>query len=89
MPGDVEAQEVVQLYTRDLVGNVTRPIKELKGFQKVRLPAGHTRQLTFSLHSDELAFYNQQMQLVTEPGDFHLWVGNSSEQGLWAEFKVV
>ncbi|MFT5577727.1 MAG: beta-glucosidase [Paraglaciecola psychrophila] len=87
--GDTEAEEVVQLYTRDLVGNVTRPIRELKGFQKVRLAAGQSQQLTFDLHSDELAFYNQQMQQVTEIGDFHLWVGNSSEQGLWAEFKVV
>lgn len=86
--GDIEAEEVVQLYTRDLVGNVTRPIKELKGFQKIRLAAGQSQQLTFDLHSDELAFYNQQMQLVTEVGDFHLWVGNSSEHGLWAEFKV-
>jgi beta-glucosidase len=87
--GNVEAEEVVQLYTRDLVGNVTRPIKELKGFQKIRLAAGQSQQLTFELHTDELAFYNQQMQLLTETGDFHLWVGNSSEQGLWAQFNVV
>ena len=86
--GDVEAQEVVQLYTRDLVGDVTRPVKELKGFQKIRLQAGQSQTVTFSLHTDELAFFNQKMKLVTEPGDFHLWIGGSSEAELWAEFKI-
>lgn len=85
---DVEAEEVVQLYVRDLVGNVTRPIKELKGFQKIRLRAGQSQTVSFSLHTDELAFYNQKMQLVTEPGDFHVWIGGSSEAELRSEFTV-
>lgn len=87
--GDVEAQEVVQLYVRDLVANVTRPVKELKGFQKIRLQSGQTEIVSFSLHSDELAFYNRKMQKVTEAGDFHIWIGSSSEPELWGEFKIL
>ena len=87
--GDREADEVVQLYTRDLVGNVTRPIKELKGFRRIRLAPGESETVTFSLHSDELAFYNRRMELVTEPGMFHVWVGGSSDTELWGEFELV
>ncbi len=87
--GAVEAQEVVQLYIRDLVGNVTRPIKELKGFEKISLKPGQSQTVNFSLHTDDLAFYNQKMQLVTEPGDFHLWIGGSSDAELFSEFEVV
>ncbi len=87
--GDVEAQEVVQLYIRDLVGNVTRPVKELKGFEKITLQAGESQTVSFSLHTDDLAFYNRKMELVTEPGDFHVWIGGSSEAELWGEFKIL
>jgi len=87
--GAVEAQEVVQLYIRDLVGNVTRPIKELKGFEKIRLKPGESQTVSFNLHTDDLAFYNQKMQLVTELGDFHLWIGGSSEAELFTEFEIV
>jgi beta-glucosidase len=87
--GDRAAEEVVQLYTRDLVGNVTRPIKELKGFQRLRLEPGESGTVTFTLHTDELAFFNRNMERVTEPGDFHLWVGGSSDAELWSEFKII
>ena len=86
--GSYPAQEVVQLYVRDLVGNVTRPVKELKGFQRINLQPGERQRVSFALHSDELAFYNRDMQLVTEPGWFHLWIGGSSDAQLWAEFEI-
>ena len=87
--GDRAGEEVVQLYTRDLVGNVTRPIKELKGFQRVRLEPGETMKVQFSLHTDELAFFDRKMQRITEPGGFHLWVGSSSDPELWSEFEII
>ena len=87
--GDTAATEVVQLYIRDLVGNVTRPIKELKGFKRVTLEPGQSQKVNFSLHTDELAFFNRKMALVTEPGTFHAWIGGSSETELWSEFEVI
>jgi beta-glucosidase len=87
--GDHIAEEVVQLYIRDLVGNVTRPIKELKGFTRVRLDPGEARRVVFSLDTDDLAFHDRRMRLVTEPGQFHVWIGSSSEPELWSEFEIV
>lgn len=87
--GEHVAEEIVQLYIRDLVGNVTRPVKELKGFTRIRLEPGQSETVSFTLHTDELAFYNRKMALVTEPGMFHTWIGGSSDTGLWAEFEVV
>lgn len=86
--GTFTAQEVVQLYTRDLVGSVTRPVKELKGFQKIRLKPGQRQTVQFEIHTDDLAFHNGDMQFVTEPGRFHAWIGGSSEAGLRVEFTI-
>ncbi|WP_439102233.1 beta-glucosidase BglX [Congregibacter sp.] len=86
--GSHAGEEVVQLYVRDLVGNVTRPVKELKGFRRVRMKPGERQRISFRLHTDDLAFYNRKMQLVTEPGQFHVWIGGSSDAPLWAEFEV-
>ncbi|MFK8042712.1 beta-glucosidase BglX [Congregibacter sp.] len=86
--GSYAGEEVVQLYVRDLVGNVTRPIKELKGFRRIRLKPGERQRISFRLHTDDLAFFNRDMQLVTEPGQFHVWIGGSSDAPLWAEFEV-
>jgi len=77
--GSVDGEMVVQLYIRDLVGSVTRPVKELKGFQKIALKAGESRQVTFELRSEELAFYGIDMKKKTEPGSFRLWVAQSSD----------
>jgi len=87
--GLVEADEIVQLYVRDLVGSITRPVKELKGFKRIRLKPGETKTVEFVLNTDELAFYNQNMELVAEPGKFHIWIAKDSEIGLLAEFEVV
>lgn len=87
--GDRAATEVAQLYVRDLVGSVTRPVRELKGCQRVRLAPGEQRVITFELHTDDLAFYGRTMRRPTEPGRFRLWIGGSSEAQLSAEFDVV
>jgi len=82
------AEEVVQLYVRDLVGSVTRPVKELKGFKRVRLGPGESCTVTFTLGAEDLAFHNAAGRRVTEPGKFHLWVGGSSVEGLRGEFEL-
>ncbi|MFT5711008.1 MAG: beta-glucosidase [Halioglobus sp.] len=86
--GDTTATEIVQFYVRDLVGNVTRPVKELKDFTRVALTPGESQTVQFTLHTDQLAFYNRKMEKVTEPGKFHVWIGGSSEAELWGEFDV-
>ncbi|MGW8368767.1 MAG: fibronectin type III-like domain-contianing protein, partial [Gammaproteobacteria bacterium] len=86
---DVPADEVVQLYVRDLVGNVTRPIRELKGFRRVHIEPGMTVTVDFELDTDDLAFFGRDNTVITEPGEFHLWVGGSSEAELRTEFRVV
>jgi beta-glucosidase len=87
--GPVHAVEVVQIYVRDLVGSVTRPVRELKGFQRVALEPGESRQVQFTLHTADLAFHNADMQRVTEPGRFHLWIGPDAQSGLQGEFEVL
>ena len=87
--GDVEADEIVQLYVRDLVGNVTRPVRELKGFTRLRLQPGESKTVEFELTTDDLAFYGRDMQLLVEPGEFHVWIGGDSDAGLQTEFAVV
>ncbi len=86
---DAAGEEVVQLYVRDLVGSVTRPVKELKGFKRVRLGPGQSEIVEFELHTDDLAFYGRDMQLKTEPGRFHFWIGGSSNAELQGEFEIV
>jgi beta-glucosidase len=87
--GECEAEEVAQLYVRDLVGSVTRPVKELKRFKKVRLGPGETASISFELSTDDLAFYGRDNRLITQPGQFHLWVGGSSEADLKSEFEII
>jgi beta-glucosidase len=80
--------EVVQLYVRDLVGSVTRPVKELKGFQRVALQPGAARAVRFELPARELGFHGLDMQYVVEPGAFTVWIGSSSAGGLQGQFEV-
>lgn len=87
--GGQQADEVVQLYVRDRVGSVTRPVKELKGFQRIRLRPGESRRVEFVLGVDDLAFYGRDMKLVTEPGEFDVWVGGNSDTELRAAFALV
>jgi len=82
--------EVVQLYIRDVAASVTRPVRELKGFQRVTLPPGTKRRLEFNLGPEQLGFYNREMRFVVEPGEFKVMVGNSSADPheLVASFEV-
>ncbi|HYD53543.1 MAG TPA: glycoside hydrolase family 3 N-terminal domain-containing protein [Gemmatimonadaceae bacterium] len=81
--------EVVQLYLRDDVASVTRPVRELKGFERVTLRAGERRTVRFVLRPDALAFHDADLRRVIEPGTFTLWVGGSSVGGKEARFRVV
>jgi beta-glucosidase len=87
--GDKEAEEIVQLYIRDLVGSLTRPVKELKGFERIRLKPKETRVVVFSLSAETLGFHNSAMKYVVEPGKFHLWIGADSQADLMAKFQVM
>ncbi|MDO3383723.1 beta-glucosidase BglX [Gilvimarinus algae] len=86
--GKVAATEIVQLYVQDIVGSRTRPVRELKGFKRVSLKPGESQTVEFNLHTDALAFHNQAMEKVTEPGDFNLWIAKDSASGLQGEFTV-
>lgn len=77
--GNYPGEEVVQLYIRDLVSSVTRPVKELKGFQKVFLKKGEKKTLSFTLTPNDLSFYNKNMEWVIEPGDFEIFIGGDSD----------
>jgi beta-glucosidase len=86
--GPKAGEEVVQLYVRDLVGSVTRPVKELKGFEKIMLQAGESKTLTFTLTQDDLSFYRRDMTRGTEPGKFIVYVGTNSRDVKQAEFLL-
>lgn len=75
---NVEGKEVVQLYIRDLVGSVTRPVKELKGFQKISLKAGESREVSFAITPENLKFYNYDLKYDWEPGEFQIMIGTNS-----------
>jgi len=76
--GDKEGKEVVQLYIHDVVGSSTRPVKELKGFQKIELKAGETKTVTFKITPEDLKFYNYDLKYDWEAGDFEIMIGGNS-----------
>jgi beta-glucosidase len=86
--GNYDGEEVVQLYIRDLVGSISRPVKELKGFQKVLVKKGESRTLTFRLTPEDLKFYNADLKFVAEPGDFQVFVGGNSRDVQMASFRL-
>jgi len=89
--GPRAGDEVVQLYIRDVAASVTRPVRELKGFQRVTLHPGEKRRLEFTIGPQQLGFYNREMRFVVEPGEFKVMVGNSSADPheLIASFEVL
>ncbi len=87
--GARSGQEVVQCYLRDLTGVVTRPVKELKGFQKINLAPGECKTVTFEIPVGDLSFYNLEMQPVIEAGDYLVWIGPNSAEGLLGSFSLV
>jgi beta-glucosidase len=86
--GKVEADEVVQLYVRDLVASVARPVRELKSFRRVHFMPRQKQTITFSLSEQDLAFYDRSMQLKSEPGEFHVWIAPDSSSGSPATFRL-
>ncbi|MCC3154374.1 beta-glucosidase BglX [Hymenobacter sp. BT770] len=86
--GNYDGEEVAQLYLRDVVGSISRPVKELKGFQKVMLKKGESKTLTFRLAPNDLKFYNNDLKFVAEPGDFKVFVGGNSRDVQEVSFKL-
>ena len=86
--GDYDGAEVVQLYVRDVVGSVTRPLKELKGFRKVMVDQGTSKEISFTLTAEDLSFWRKDMTYGAEPGEFHVFVGGSSATDNKASFTL-
>ena len=86
--GSVAGKEVVQLYIRDLVASITRPVKELKGFELVSLEPNKQVKVSFNLTKNELGFFNNEGEFIVEPGDFKVFVGGSSVTTLETNFKL-
>lgn len=87
--GNYDGEEVVQLYIRDMVGSVTRPVKELKDFKKIMLRKGESKQVTFSITEEKLKFFNSDLKWLAEPGTFKLFIGTSSDVVQETDFKLV
>ena len=86
--GKLTGKEVVQLYTRQLVGSITRPVKELKGFQKIELKAGESKQVSFIISDKDLKFYNSDLKYIAEPGNFKIFIGTNSRDLKETNFKL-
>jgi beta-glucosidase len=86
--GIYDGEEVVQLYIRDITGSVVRPVKELKGFKKIKIGKGETKQVQFTLTANDLRFYNDQLQYIYEPGEFKLFIGTNSRDVKEATFEL-
>ncbi|WP_321309105.1 beta-glucosidase BglX [Marinifilum fragile] len=86
--GKYDGEEVVQLYIQDLVGSVTRPVKELKGFKKVFIPKGESVEVEFTITAEDLAFYREDMSYGVEKGDFKVFIGTSSQEVQESQFTL-
>lgn len=86
--GKRDGKEIVQLYTQDVVGSITRPVRELKGFQHVSLKAGETKEMSFKISSEQLKFSNSNAIYAAEEGDFNVWIGPNSSSGLKGRFYL-
>jgi beta-glucosidase len=87
--GNFDGKEVVQLYIRDLVGSVTRPVRELKGFQKIDLKKGEKRTVNFEITVEDLKFYNTDLKFIAEPGQFDVFVGTDSNAEKKVSFELI
>lgn len=87
--GKYDGKETVQLYIRDMVGSVVRPVKELKGFQQIFLKAGESKTITFKITTNDLKFYNKDLKYIYEPGDFKLFIGTNSDDVREADFTLL
>jgi beta-glucosidase len=86
--GNFDGQEVIQLYIQDIYGSITRPVKELKGFQKIALKKGETKHVTFTITEDMLKFFNADLKFAAEPGDFNVFIGTNSRDVSAAQFSL-
>jgi beta-glucosidase len=86
--GRKDAEEIAQLYIRDRAASMTRPVRELKGFRKIRLAPGASAEVQFTLTRHDLAFYDAQMQLIAEPGEFDIWIAPSAVAGVGRRFVL-
>jgi beta-glucosidase len=86
--GRADGVETVQLYIRDLVGSVTRPLKDLRGFQKINLKAGESRDVSFIISNKDLSFFRRDMSFGSEPGKFEVYVGGNSRDLKAAAFEL-
>lgn len=87
--GNFDAKEIVQFYIRDVVGSITRPLKELKGFQKIALKKGETKTVTFTISVEDLKFYNSDLNYLAENGTFQAFIGTNSDTENKVEFELV
>ena len=87
--GNYAGEEVVQLYLQDVVGSIVRPVRELKAFEKIRLNPGESREVIFTLDPTALSFFNEKLELVAEPGLFHVYVGGNSQATQKASFTLL
>ena len=84
--GKRSGEEVVQLYVQDVVGSITRPVKELKGFERIALQPGEKRTISFEIKLEDLKYYNSELIYDVEKGDFNVWIGKNASEGLKASF---
>ncbi|RYY36062.1 MAG: beta-glucosidase BglX [Sphingobacteriaceae bacterium] len=87
--GSRAGEEVVQLYIRDIAGSITRPVKELKKFEKILLKPGESKEITFTISEEDIKFYNADLEYVAEPGEFKVFVGSNSEQVKEIKFSYI
>ncbi len=87
--GNRSGKEVVQMYIRDMVGSITRPVKELKGFQKIELKPGESKTVSFTIGVEDLKFYNSDLKFAAEPGYFKIFIGTNSRDVKEADFKLL
>lgn len=87
--GKYDGEEVVQLYIRDVVGSITRPVKELRGFQKISLKSGESKTISFSISPENLKFYNYNLKYDWEPGEFQIMIGGNSDDVKMAKINWV
>lgn len=87
--GKVAGCEIAQLYVHDKVASVTRPVKELKGFERIELKPGESKELSFILTPEDLSFYRLNLSFGQEEGEYEVWIGGSSDEGVSCNFRVV
>ena len=86
--GEIAGDEVVQLYVRDLVASVTRPVKELKAFEKSTLTPGERKTIRFEVPVQRLGFHGLDLKYTVESGNFNIWIGSNASEGLQGTFVV-